>query len=141
MIFNVMRKYCYREVVAMSVSSVSSSSVLWEEYLEKQRQLAQSKKMADGTQAGAVKAASFEADLEPKGLVEGLRDSRDDTETLKAKTAKMAGTKINFWDTSQSESQNSADELLSSVAGNLSKRLAAAYTQGQNLYSSVSLSA
>lgn len=76
----------------MSVSSVSSSSVLWEEYLERQRKAAQNAQTSESaSQSNAGNTTSFRSALAPvEDLLAELQGLREDPEALKARAAEMA---------------------------------------------------
>jgi hypothetical protein len=77
----------------LNVSSVSSGSVWWEEYLEKQRKLQQA---ASGATSSAVSAAAAapastgEFQIVPEEILAELQALEDDPEKLKAKAAELA---------------------------------------------------
>ena len=70
----------------MNISSVSSSSILWEEYLKKL------KEQGRGTAAEVInlEAASQKQDISPEALLAELEGLQSDPDALKARASEMA---------------------------------------------------
>ncbi|MDR3255028.1 MAG: hypothetical protein LBT31_05635 [Synergistaceae bacterium] len=73
----------------MSVSTVSSSSILWEEYLARLRQTSQQKQSAGSTTYQSA-TTSAEPSIAPLELLAELQSLLENTEELKARAAEMA---------------------------------------------------
>jgi hypothetical protein len=77
-------------VMILSVSSVSSSSILWEEYLEKLKQSQQRTQAAASTVISGSTSAADAVELSPDKLLAELESLQDDPEQMKARAAEMA---------------------------------------------------
>jgi len=74
----------------LSISSVSSSSILWEEYLEKLKKSQQQTQEAASTVISGRAKADGAVDLSPDKLLAELESLQDDPEQLKARAEEMA---------------------------------------------------